>query len=77
MKYKPVIMSIEIRQEEEVFKEVVTELEKNIVELIKEDYNEFDNDNVGLDEYLERVLETKELKDTINEIVKTKDMIIK
>lgn len=77
MYYKPIIIPIQIKSEEEVFQEVAEELKEEVVGIIKDDYNEFDNGEIELDEYLERVVEIKELKDTVNEIIETKDMIIK
>lgn len=78
MKYnKAIIVPFEIRQEEKVFQDSVKEINDLVIEVIKNDYKSFEKNEIILDEYLERVIETKELKDITDEIVVTKNMILK
>lgn len=78
MKYnKAIIVPFEIRQEEKVFQDSVKEINDLVIEVIKNDYKSFEKNEIILDEYLERVIETKELKDITDEIVVTKNMIFK
>lgn len=62
------VQPFECKEERRILEGAIKELEEEVIKVIKNDYNEFKDEDILVDEYLERVVETKSIKDDINEI---------